>query len=335
MAVRQIDIAKKLGVTRITVSKALRDHPDISEAMKTKVRKTAEEMGYIPNRLASQLQTKKSYTIGVVVPGIANSFFSLVTHGIIDYATPKGYHIILTVSLENPDMELENLRTLMSMRVDGILISVSQNTIDTGIFELIKQYEIPLIFFDRDIPGLDCFSRVGIDNVKAAKELLDFVLDKGYTRVAHLAGTQVSTIGRDRYEGYLQSMKAHGIEPDPKLFVEGGFDVKSGYNGFMRLLEQGGMPEVVYAANDQIAQGVYHACEDKGIKIPDDLGVVAFGHDDFANIMSPKLTIIDNPPELLGKTAIEQLIDEMKGTPNTNPSTVLVDTHLVVNRSIL
>ena len=149
MPIRQIDIAKKLNVSRITVSKALRDNSDISKEMKEKVRQVVEEFGYISNRLASQLQTKRSYTISVVVPGITISFFSLVTHRIIDYATLNGYQTVLTVSMENSQIEIENIKALLSMRVDGILITVSEETSDSKIFEQRDSSDMPVVFFDR------------------------------------------------------------------------------------------------------------------------------------------------------------------------------------------
>lgn len=334
MPVRQIDIAKKLNVSRITVSKALRDHPDISKEMKEKVRQVAEEFGYIPNRLASQLQTKRSYTIGVVVPGIANSFFSLATHGIIDYATLNGYQTILTVSRENSQIEIENIKTLLSMRVDGILIAVSENTSDSKIFEQIESFGIPVVFFDRVLDIPQC-SKVLVDDRKAARELVELVIKNGYKRIAHLAGNQITSIGRERLAGYYDALKKFNISSDPDWVVENGFNAESGYNSFKKLLQQSRLPEVVFAANDGIARGIYRACAEMNIKIPDDLGVVAFGHKDFAELMNPKLTVIANPPDKIGKKAIELLINEIENPEEKQSKTIFLETNLLVNDSLI
>jgi LacI family transcriptional regulator len=334
MPIRQIDIAKKLNVSRITVSKALRNHPDISKEMKEKVRQVAEELGYIPNRLAIQLQTNKSYTIGVVVPGIANSFFSLVTHGIIDYATLKGYQTVLTVSRENSQIEIENIKTLLSMRVDGILIAVSEETSDGKIFEQIESFDIPVVFFDRVLDIPQC-SSVLVDNRKAACELVEFAIKNGYKRIAHLAGNQIASVGKERLAGYYDALEKYSLPQNPDLVVENGFDAESGYHSFQKLLQQTKLPDVVFAANDRMAQGIYRACSDLNIKIPDDLGVVAFGHKDFAELMHPKLTIIDSPPDQIGQKAIELLISEIENPDAKQSKTVLLETNLLVNDSLI
>ena len=163
---------------------------------------------------------------------------------------------------------------------------------------------------------------------------MDFVIHKGYRRIAHLAGTQISTVGRERYNGYVKSLKSHHIPYNEKLVVECGFDFLSGYDGFLQLLEQAGMPEVVYAANDRVAQGVYKVCEEKGIRIPDDIGVVAFGHKEFADLMHPKLTIINSPPDLMGKRAIELLIREITNPSDEPGKHIYLETELISNQSL-
>lgn len=334
MPIRQIDIAQKLNVSRITVSKALRDHPDISRDMKEKVHKVAEGLGYIPNRLASQLQTKKSYTIGVVVPGIANSFFSLATHGIIDYATLKGYQTILTVSRENSTIEIENIKTLLSMRVDGILVAVSAQTSDNQIFKQIESFDIPVVFFDRVLDVPQC-SSVLINNRQAAFELVEFVIKNGYKSIAHLAGNQIASVGRERLAGYYDALEEYKIPPNHTWVVESGFDAESGYLSFKKLAQNGTLPKVIFAANDRIALGIYKACAEMNIKIPDDIGVVAFGHKEFAELLHPKLTIINSPPDMIGQKATELLISEIENPGEKQSQTIFLETFLLVNDSLI
>ena len=151
--ITQQDIADSLNVSRITVSKALRDHPDISVEMKEKVRKAVEELGYSPNLIAKQLTLRKTYTLGIVIPDLENSFFAYLVDSIIDASTERDYHIILTVSREKEEHERNNIRNLIGMRVDGLLVCVSQKTSDYKIFEHVRKMKIPLVFFDRAIKG--------------------------------------------------------------------------------------------------------------------------------------------------------------------------------------
>ena len=185
--ITQKDIADKLNVTRITVSKALRDHPDISDEMKKRVHEAVKEMGYSPNLIAKQLTTRQTLTIGVVVPDLENSFFSYVIDSIIDGATERNYHVILTVSRENEATERKNIENLIGMRVDGLLVSVSQSTSNPEIFEYIKKFNTPLVFFDRAIEELG-FSTIVFNDKQGTMDAIDEVAQAGYTKIAHFAG---------------------------------------------------------------------------------------------------------------------------------------------------
>ena len=187
--VTQLEIAKKLKVSRVTVSKALRDHPDISEEMKKRVNDLVKRMGYVPNLIARQLNSRKTNTIGIVVPDLENSFFAYVVDSMIDIATENDYRAILTVSRENEVVEKRNIENLIGMRVDGLLVCISQETKDKTIFSQIKRMNIPLVFFDRVIHDSG-FSGVVFDDRKGQLSALDKVIDEGYRRIAHFADIQ-------------------------------------------------------------------------------------------------------------------------------------------------
>jgi LacI family transcriptional regulator len=189
--ITQKDIAKELGVTRITVSKALSQSSDISFEMRKKVQQLASARGYVPNHAAWNLHRKKTNTIGVVVPDVSNSFFSFAIHGIMDMATKHGYHVMLTVSRENPDIEKENILTLLSHRVDGLLVAVSKDTKDTTVFETVKKMNIPLVFFDRTIEEIG-FSSISINDRKASADLVEYAIGCGYRNIAHLGGSGIT-----------------------------------------------------------------------------------------------------------------------------------------------
>lgn len=307
----QNDIAKKLNVTRITVSKALRDHPDISKEMKVKVLKTAEELNYTPNLIAKNLTSRKTYTLGVVIPDLENSFFAYATDSMIDAAAEKKYNVFVTVSRENERSEELNIRNLMGMRVDGLLVCVSQQTEDVGVFNQIKKLNIPLVFFDRQLEGLN-FRSVSFDDKSGAIFALDKIISEGYKKFAHFAGYSNVSIGRERSAGFKSALNKNGIELNPDWIIEGGFEVKDGYNAFLKLHASGKLPEIIFTVNDRVAFGVYNAAREVGMNIPNDIGIVAYGFNETAGTFSPALSVINQDPRKLGKIAAEILIDEIE-----------------------
>jgi LacI family transcriptional regulator len=331
--VNQAQIARSLKVSRATVSKALKDADDISEGMKKRVRDLAEKFNYIPHYHASNLQSKRTKTIGVVVPDISYSFFAFAVDGIMDAAQRSGYQVILTVSREKVDIERKNILTLLSMRVDGLLVAVSKETRNIQIFEKVRRSEIPLVFFDRSVGGLG-FSSVGIDDREAARRLVDFVLRKGYRRIWHIAGSSGIDIGRNRRAGYGDALTRRGIRIRKDWITEGGFTREDGRRGFRELHRRGALPDVVFGANDQIALGAYDAMRELGIRYPEQVGVVAFSHREYANIMSPSLTIIHVDPCLLGRKAMELLLRHMDH-PGTRSRRLRIPAEIEEGESLL
>ena len=185
--IKQQDIANILKVSRVTVSKALRDHPDISEEMKKKVKQVANQLDYTPNFVARSLSSKRTNTIGVVIPDTTNSYFSHVINGIMDAALEKGYQIILTISRENHELEEKNIKSLMAMRVDGLLVCITQSTKNAKSLNFINKNNIPLVLFDRSLIG-EKFNTVLCNDREAAFSAIDFAIKKGYRKIAHLAG---------------------------------------------------------------------------------------------------------------------------------------------------
>jgi len=332
--IKQQDIAKVLNISQVTVSKALRNHPDISKEMKDRVKKAAGELGYTPNFIARDLSSKKSRTLGVVVPDIENTYFSLAIDAMIDTVTEQGYHNILMVSRENEALEKENIRTLLGMRVAGLLVSVSQTTSNCDIFDTVKKMEVPLVFFGREIEGLG-FSSVVFDDRKAAVDAMDYVFGLGYRKIAHFAGYSTISIGRERCAGYIQALEKHGVPVSRDWIIEGGFDQKDGYESFQRLHRSNELPEVIFTVNDLVALGVYRAAKEIGLRIPEDLGIIGFGHSALAMTMIPQLTIINQNPRLIGRQAIDLLIKEIEEGDSNEPIRKVLHAELQNNESIL
>lgn len=332
--VTQQDIADRLNVSRITISKALRDHPDISSEMKGKVRKVVEEMGYSPNLIAKQLTLRKTFTLGIVVPDLENSFFSYLTDSIIDAATERNYHIILTVSREKEENEYRNIRNLIGMRVDGLLVCVSQFTTNTEIFEYAGRMNIPLVFFDRAMKGIG-FSYVAFNDKSGTTDAINQLTTAGYSKIAHFSGYSNISIGADRCNGYKEALVNNGIAVHDEWIIEGGYEIEDGYRAFEQLYSTGNLPEIILAVNDRVALGAYKAIRRAGLKIPDDIGIIGYGFSETAQLFSPTLSIINQDPRKMGRIAANLLINEIQGASGATVAEVLIEEDFQWNTSVM
>lgn len=294
------DIAERLGLTKVSISKALRDHPDISTQTKARVREVAKEMKYTPNRLARSLRTDRTGTLGVVVPKIAHNFFADALEGVNDVATANDYEIILCVSGEQKDRERQHLRTLLSMQVDGLLISVSAETESFEVYEQIADAGVPLVFFDRaasDVPA----SRVRVDDERGAYRATQHALRRGHRRIAHLAGYSHIDIGRERRAGYEAALREHDVPVRDEWVVEGGFGEEDGYVGTTSLLDTAGVPDAIFAVTFPVALGVEDALRRDDRVSPDQVQIYSFGQHSFNRFFSTPTCLSTSPPERWAK----------------------------------
>lgn len=304
------DIAERLNVSKVTVSKALRDHPDISQKTKEKVQQISKEMGYFPNFLARNLSTKRSGTIGLVVPKIAHHFFATAVETVYDTALERNYEVILMVSQENAAREVLHIQTLLSMRVDGLLVSVSKETKDKTIYDLVKKLGIPLIFFDRIIDKVIC-STVTTDDLNGSIKAMEYAISCGYHRIAHLAGYSHTNIGRDRLAGYIKALQTHHIPVNDEWIIEGGFSEGDGSLGFQRLMQTDPPPELIFSVTYPVAIGIMSASRESNIRIPEQLGLISFGGSDYNRYVYPSICCVDQPASELAKLATNLLLDEV------------------------
>jgi LacI family transcriptional regulator len=323
------DIAGKLGVSKVTVSKALRGHPDISKETARRIKKVAEELGYTPNYMARNLSSQRSNTIGVVVPKIAHFFFSSVIEAIYETAFHNNIEIILTVSQENAEREIKHIESLLAMRVDGLIISITQQTKDFAIFEKVKRVGIPLVFMDR-VLEIDGTSKVTVDDKGGAFNAIEMAINNGYTKIAHLAGYQEINIGKNRYLGFKRAMGKYGLDINPDWVVFGGFGQKDGYDGFMQIYKSGNLPEFIFAVTYPVALGIYIAAAEVGLHIPNDIDIICFGSSEFNRFITPSLTCINQPTDQLGKTAVELVLDHIKNYEEFEPKHIEIPTEIIV-----
>ena len=216
------DIARKLNISPSTVSRALRNHPDISAETKNNVATLVEELDYHPNLIAASLQKRKTNTIGIIVPEIRHDFFSTVISGIEDVSYQADYTIMVCQSNEDSDKESKIIKALVSNRVDGLMISISQNTLDPAPFLSLKRQNVPFVFFDRIFDDINV-SKVIVNDFESAEQAVEHLILRGYKRIAHLAGPEYISISKDRLQGYKSTLKKHGIPYQEELVIHGGF----------------------------------------------------------------------------------------------------------------
>ena len=321
--VRLVDIADRLGLTKVSVSKALRDHGDISEETRELVKKTAAEMGYTPNLLARSLSSQRSHTLGVVVPKIAHTFFSSVIEAVQKEATRRGYGIVLAVSSETSALESQHIERLLSMRVDGLLVSVSKEAPDLEIYERVRQMGVPLVFFDRQIEGLG-FGSVTVDDRDAARRAVEHMIGLGHREIVHVAGTAEVAIGRDRRAGYEDALRAHGLPVRDDLIVTGGFDEWHGYRAMKGLLDRDAHPEAVFAVTQPVGIGVRRALTEAGRERHPYL--VSFGDETIHAFAPVSDAYLHQPTGEMGRRAVALLLDQVEGArpaPGEEPHVIL------------
>jgi LacI family transcriptional regulator len=302
--VSQKDIAESLNISRVTVTKALKDHPDIADATIRRVKDKALEMGYIPDFIGRSLSSRRTYIIGIVIPKIAHSFFSYSIEKIYEAAKRRGYNIIPMVSFEDSEKELDNIRTLLSLGVDGIILDLTQNHIGNTNYELAINAGCKLVFYDRCPIGHTKGSIV-TDDRNGAYKLTKLLIDKGYRKIYHLSGSQSLNISKERRKGYETAMNEHNLICHI-LKVE--LNRKSGYDTIIRMAKENELPEAVFAINDPVAHGIYDAAKELGLKIPGDIAVAGFGDVYTSAMMNPPLTSVKPPLDKMAEAAVDTIV---------------------------
>lgn len=306
------DLARELNISPSTVSRALKDHPDISPETKVLVKELAEKMNYQPNLMAQGLRQSRSHTIGVIVPEFVHFFFSTVIAGIEDAASEKGYHVMMTRSQELLEREEKNLKALWNSRVDGVLVSISKQTTSYKHFEEMLDNGLPIVFFDRAPQELHC-SHIVVDDHDGAFTAVDLLVKKGCRHIVHLAGPEALGIADDRLEGYIDCLKANDIAVNDELIVrceEGGYE--ESYEISKKLIEDHPEIDGIFANHDMSAFGAMLALEEAGIEIPNQVKVVGFSDWQLSQVIKPNLTTISQPGYEMGRQAAEILIEEIE-----------------------
>ncbi len=305
------DIANVLNISAAAVSKALHNDSRISEKTKKAVRQVAENLNYQPNHLASALRSGKSKLVGVIVPKTNSNFFSATIHNIEEVLNKEGYNIIITQSNESYKKECANIDALLYTQVDGIIASMANETVKLDHFEKIKAAGIPLITFDRGENDLNV-DYIGIDDYQSSHIIIDHLVAQGCKRIAHIGGFKHTRIYNNRIRGYLDALKKYDLSLEKELLLESDLSIEDGRNKMEELLALDNKPDAVYVAGDYAALGALQVLNEKKIKIPEQIALVGFGDEPFANMVTPKMTSVNQHSYQIGKIAAEKFLEYTK-----------------------
>ena len=309
------DLAEKLNISVSTVSRALKDNPEISQQTRKTVQALAKELGYKPNPIAVALKTHKSNTIGVVVPQIVNTFFATVVKKIEDVADKYGYNVLVASSNETFEKEKKNIDIFLANRCDGIILSISKATTSYEHIKQIQDMGVPLVLFDRTAKELDV-SKVVADDADAAFKIVQHLIHGGARRIALLTGPEQLSIGKNRMKGYLKAMTLNKLEINTDYIVRcEDFSVKAAKEATQRLLNMKNMPDAIFGINDDMAIGAMKQLHQLGVKVPEQVSVVGFDDVEYAVMGHPRLTTVRQPCSELGRTAGELLLTQIQGGP--------------------
>ena len=327
------DIANKMGIHFTTVSKALRNHPDISQKTKDKILAVAKEMDYHPNTVAQSFKRRKSNTIGVIVPQIENDFFSSIISGIEEIIYDAGFTLMICQSNESYKREVLHMSTLISNQVAGVLVAISKETSSSEHFETLKRRGINYILFDRILDNFKANSVIA-DDYKGAFEIVDHLIKAGHRKIAHFAGPKDLSVGRNRKNGYLDALKKHNIEIDEDLIMHDGFSQVHGENSFKHLMKLNKKPDAIFCVNDIVAYGAYKPIKSYGFHIPDDIAIAGFGNNMLSDFVDPPLTTVNQSPYVIGRNAAKMILKQiLKGSNTTTPETKIINTELIIRKS--
>ena len=326
------DLARELKISASTVSRALKNHPDISQETKIAVNELAKKWNYQPNAVALSLKQRRSNTLGVIIPEIVHYFFSSVISGIEDVAYDAGFNVIICQSNERYEREVANAKTLLASRVDGILISISKQTKEFNHLYNLRDNNVPLVFYDRIVPGLFA-DQVIIDDLDASYRATKHLIETGRTKIVHFAGPQNLLIGQHRLQGYKTALEEAGIEIDNELIIEADSFEKARL-AIMKLFNRKKEFDGLFAVNDLTAIGAMQTLQKRGVKIPDDIAIVGFSDGRFSGITDPTLTSVDQHGYEMGTVATEMLLKRIVAQDTDYPyETKVLNANLIVRGS--
>lgn len=322
------DIARALNISPSTVSRALKNHPDISQATKDSVNKYAKDFHYKPNALALSLRTSRNNTIGVIVPEVNNYFFSSVLSGIEQIANQADFNVILCQSDENYDKEVRNTMALVSARVSGVLASLSKLTTNYDHFQDVIDSDIPLVFFDRICIGINT-DRVVVDDYAGAFAAVEYLIQTGCKRIAFYSSPLQLEISKNRKNGYMDALRKYGLRVDETL-IRVCDTREEAIIITPEILDRPNRPDGFFAINDHCAAGIMYAVKCAKLRIPEDVAIFGFSDGELAKACDPMLSTVEQHGYEMGKNAAALLLDKINGHTHGQYTNKIVKTNLII-----
>ncbi len=327
------DIAKGVGVSPTTVSRALNDHPAVNKKTKQRIYDIATEMGYRSNMFASNLRRQRTHTIGVIVPILNSNFQSSVMAGMEKVANEAGYNLIISQSMGTAEKEIANAKTMFNSRVDGLLVSLAHDTENINHFEPFFKKGIPVLFYDRVAEHKQSTSII-IDNVQAAYKATAHLIEQGCKRIVHISGNLKINVYANRLKGYKYALIDNDLPFDESLVIVNDLTEEAGVNAAEQILKMDPRPDGVFVSNDFCAVTCMKVLQRAGVSVPEDIAIVGFNNDPITKLVEPTLTTINYPGYEMGEVAVRSLINYLDALPDISiTNTVTLRSELIVRGS--
>jgi LacI family transcriptional regulator len=331
MATTLHEVARMAGVSAMTVSRVVNGRGSVDSETRQRVEEAIQALDYVPNRIARGLISQKTQTIGIIVPDIVNPFFAPVVRGAESAARKAGYRVLLCNSEGDLRLEREYIEDLVAHRVEGLLLTPASDRSRSSILSLLRG-GFPLVLIDRALPDADCDLIVS-DNAQGARRLIEHLIAIGHREIAHVSDAEDTSTGRERLRGYREALEAAGIPFQPELVIRTTVDRIGGYRATQEILARDPLPTAIFAVNNMTAVGTMEALRERSLSVPKDMGLVCFDDVEHLAVLSPILTVIDQPAEIFGSLGVQLLLERMTGKANSRPRRIILQTDLIVRQS--
>ena len=331
MPVTLRDVGRHAGVSAMTVSRVINGRAGVDEETQRRVEQAIEALDYVPNRIARGLISQKTATIGLIVPDVVNPFFSPVVRGAETTARKAGYRVLLCNSEGDLRLERAYIEDLVSHRVEGLLLAPASDHSRHSVFPLLRR-GFPLVLLDRALPDTDCDLIVS-DSAAGARRLVEHLIAVGHREIAHVTDADDTSTGRERLRGYGEALAAAGIEYRDELVFRTTVDRIGGYRATQQILALERMPTAIFTVNNMTVVGAMQALRERGLSVPQDMGLVCFDDVEHLAVLSPFLTVIDQPAETFGSLGAQLLLERISGKAGSRSRRIVLQTDLVVRNS--
>jgi LacI family transcriptional regulator len=323
------DIARDVGVSVVTVSKVLRNKGEISVATRKRVLRRAKALNYQTNWIARSLVTRRTFTIGLLLPDFTHPFFAEIAKAVAETVRPHGYHVVISYFDEDPVLERSEAESLLARQVDGLIMASAQP--GAKAFADMQRRKVPFVLIDRPIAGVQA-SFVGADNQAIGQLATAHLIERGCLRIAHLRGPGIGIATR-RMQGYRSALTKGGLRFFPGYVMDAGYQDETGHEAMRKLLCNEPTPDGVFCYNDPVAIGAMRAISEAGLRVPEDIAVVGAGNVHYSDFLAVPLTTVDQGTSEIGKRAANLLLERIASKRALRPRKVLIVPKLVMRQS--